>query len=190
SGRARSPVRRPHDNSGPTPERSEGEPMIRYGPVGGAAISDCGRWRYVLWRHTGIAGVRRLTFCGLNPSTADATQDDPTIRRMLGFARREGCAMLVVVNLFAWRATSPRDLWSSRRLGIDVVGPENDAYLRDALWHPDAIPVAAWGAVPAAYAQRSLEVRDMAPPLLCLGETKHGAPRHPLYLPGDAPLVP
>lgn len=157
---------------------------------GGAAVSECGRYRYCLWRRTGLRGLKRLVFVGLNPSTADAERDDPTIRRMRGFAEREDAAMLVVVNLFAWRATHPRDLFTARNAGHDIIGPENDQHLRDALWHHDAVPVVAWGAIPAQYGPRTRDVRRLAPPvLMCLGTSKLGAPRHPLYLRRDAELA-
>jgi hypothetical protein len=129
-------------------------------------------------------------FVGLNPSTADANTDDPTIRRMVGFARQHCAGWLLVVNLFAFVATKPRTLRDELKMGIDVVGPENDAYLRDALWHPDALAVAAWGAIHHTLRWRVDEVARLAPPLLCLGTTKAGHPRHPLYLRSGTPLVP
>lgn len=150
-----------------------------------------GEYRYDLTRGDEAASVaaRRMTFVMLNPSTADASVDDPTIRRCLGFARREGCALLTVVNLYALRATDPRALWSHP----DPVGPRNDAFLRaavsDAGWY-DGIMVAAWGV--NARADRVATLRGILNglPIWALGLTKDGSPRHPLYVRGDAPLVP
>src|SRR4051812_49823510 len=85
-----------------------------------AVISACGAYRYVLTRQVG-GGVRRATFIMLNPSTADASNDDPTIRRCIGFAQRWGCGQLAVLNLFAYRATDPADL----KRASEPVGPEN-----------------------------------------------------------------
>jgi len=131
-----------------------------------------------------------LLWIMLNPSTADETQDDATIRRVKAFTSRLGYAQLTVVNLYAWRATDPRDLWTAD----DPVGPENDAVLAMEAWAArmdDAPIVAAWGA--HAKAERVAEVLaipHLASRLHCLGVTKSGAPRHPLYLRADAPLVP
>jgi len=131
-----------------------------------------------------------LLWIMLNPSTADDNQDDATIRRVKAFTRRLGYAQLTVVNLYAWRATDPRDLWSAD----DPVGPDNDAILADESWtaRMDGSPiVAAWGA--HAKPERVAEVLAipfLASRLHCLGVTKSGAPRHPLYLPGDTALVP
>jgi len=150
-----------------------------------AVISSCGRFRYRLER---IWDDRpALTFVMLNPSTADADIDDPTIRRCMGFGRREGAGGIVVLNLFAWRATEPSEFL------IDRPGPENNDYLADALSHPRV--VCAWGA------HRYAEYAGGAKPFLrrakqqdvklwCLGKTKRGAPRHPLYVSADQPLEP
>src|SRR5689334_19453129 len=106
-----------------------------------AVISACGRYRYVLTRQVG-PGSRRATFVMLNPSTADATNDDPTIRRCIGFAREWGCGRLVVLNLFAFRATDPADL----KRAIDPVGPENRDWFERTLRPPHDGPlVCAWG---------------------------------------------
>lgn len=149
----------------------------------GAIISACGLYRYRLSRYwsTGKTAV----FVMLNPSTADATQDDPTIRRCIGFARREGCGGLVVVNLFAFRATSPDDM----KAAADPVGPENDAHIRAVTSAADGPVIAAWGAH-GSHGGRAAHVRGLiGAPLWCLSKTKAGAPGHPLYIKGDAPLI-
>lgn len=126
-----------------------------------------------------------MMFIGLNPSTADETNDDPTIRRCMGFARREGCGTLVMANLFAFRATDPAVM----KAHPEPVGPESDERLARALGRIDHI-VAAWG-VHGTHLGRDREVAEICKGrLLCLGTTKEGHPRHPLYVRGDAPLVP
>jgi hypothetical protein len=151
----------------------------------GASISPCCQYRYTLTRRFS-GDAREALFIMLNPSTADAIQDDPTIRRCLGFAAREGCGQLTVVNLFAFRATRPEDLIKA----ADPVGPVNDRYLADQIrTHRESggLIVAAWGAHDFAR-MRAREVAKRGP-FHCLGMTKAGDPRHPLYVRGDQPLV-
>jgi hypothetical protein len=149
-----------------------------------ALFSPCGAYRYRLSR--AWADGPTAAFVMLNPSTADATKDDPTIRRCIGFAKREGCGGLVVVNIFAFRATSPADM----RAADDPIGPDNDEHIMDALVDADGPVVAAWGSL-GSYRGRDHDVRLLTDvPLWCLGLTKAGAPRHPLYVKGDAPLLP
>jgi hypothetical protein len=151
-----------------------------------ARISECGTYRY--WLTRGWDDTRpALLFVMLNPSTADASIDDPTIRRCVGFARRDGYGSVAVANLFAYRATDPKALLTC----ADAVGPLNDQYLGMALTERArrGLPtVAAWGA--HAPAGRVADVLAIAPDAdwRCLGVTKAGAPRHPLYVRGDQPL--
>lgn len=154
---------------------------------GSAVLSPCGAYRYRL-RRLGLAtGNRRVVFVMLNPSTADAVVDDPTIRRCIGFARAFDCERLEVVNLYALRSPNPADLRDSTEAGIDPVGPDNDRSIREASDGASLI-VCAWGAHPMAVA-RVATVLDVLPrPLHCLGFTKHRAPRHPLYVPASTPL--
>lgn len=152
-----------------------------------AIISDCGKYRYVLRRSLGsvLRWYKPMLFIMLNPSTADATQDDPTIRRCMDFAKREGMTHLNVVNLFALRATDPAEL----KKAADPIGPENDRYIEEEVRrHSIGAVIAAWGAHPFA-AERAAEVLKKYPTLYCLGKTKSGAPRHPLYLRADSPLI-
>jgi hypothetical protein len=160
----------------------------------GAMISRDGRYRYILTRGAGMEQAQRwMCFVMLNPSTADATQDDPTIRRCLGFARRERCDGLVVVNLFALRATHPMTLQADG-MG-DPVGPENFDYVQfavDRLARRHLV-VCAWG-IHGRYMDQDLTMlgwlqRFEARPL-CLGITAAGDPRHPLYVRGETPLQP
>jgi hypothetical protein len=118
----------------------------------------------------------------LNPSTADAVRDDPTIRRCIGFARRWGYGGVEVVNLFAFRASDPRAL----RGAPDPVGEKNDRHLASVARRVDAM-VVAWG-VHGALAARDREVLTLLSRwarLLALGWTRSGSPRHPLYLRRD-----
>lgn len=149
-----------------------------------ASLSNCGRYRYSLTRRWGDGPT--CVFIMLNPSTADAEKDDPTIRRCIGFARREGCGSLVVVNLYAFRATKPKDLWAadpSARIG----GPDAETAFFKAAADADIL-IAAWGAATKRAEHWIVErYRDR---LMCLGKTKEGHPRHPLYVRNDAPLIP
>lgn len=171
-------------------------------PRGYARMSTCGKYRYSLTRTWGRfehrGGRRRCVFVALNPSTAPAEVDDPTIRRMVGFAQREACDELEVVNLFALRATKPSVLLRAK----SPVGPENDMAIRDAVTS-NALVIVAWGSHEAARRRAPAVLRILAhahgrrpdgsivlPGVFSLGLTKDGAPRHPLYLRKDAPLVP
>lgn len=153
-----------------------------------ARISDCGRYRYLLTRPTESILSERGTalFIMLNPSTADAEQDDPTIRRCRRFAKDWGCNGLTVANLYAYRATDPSELW----LADDPVGPDNDRQLADlAREYSEAI--CAWGAnAKPERVQQVVEIFQKAgAKLWCLGMTKSGAPRHPLYIRADQELI-
>jgi hypothetical protein len=148
-----------------------------------AVLSDCGRYRYKLTRNWNES-LPMLTFIMLNPSIADATLDDPTIRRCIGFARGRGFGGLQVLNLFAFRATDPVHMKAAN----DPVGSDNDSYIIAALTAAvaDSAPViAAWG-VHGAHNGRDAEVRKLSMEcgvkLMCLGSTKGGHPRHPLYV--------
>jgi hypothetical protein len=156
-------------------------------PTSKAILSDDGLYRYWLSRRWSEGPV--VTFVMLNPSTADASTDDPTIRRCIGFSKAHGAGGLDVVNLYALRSTDPKALWTVS----DPVGPMNDAHLRLAamLAGDNEWPIiAAWGA--NAKADRVAQVRRIEgmDRLTALGVTKDGAPRHPLYLRADAQLSP
>lgn len=153
-----------------------------------AVFSPCGRFRYRLDRDLGeplFVGNQANTtaaFVMLNPSTADAVQDDPTIRRCRWFAREKlRATRLIIVNLYAFRATDPEVLV---REGFPI-GPENDGHIFNALTDASAGVVVAWGKraqpqrVEAFVALAYLAGRD----LLCLRTNADGSPEHPLYLP-------
>jgi hypothetical protein len=152
--------------------------------TGTAILSACGLYRYRLTRRW--ADRPTCGFIMLNPSTADASQDDPTIRRCIGFAKREHCGALIVVNLFAFRATKPAALLDA----ADPVGPNADHELLDAIAEVDGPLIAAWGSW-AYINPRAADITAMiGRHCVCLGKTIDGHPRHPLYVKGDAPLIP
>lgn len=156
-----------------------------------AVLSDCGRYRYALeraWEPAPGAARRSALFVLLNPSTADASRDDPTLRRCLAFARAAGCSRLLVCNLFALRATDPAAL----RTAADPIGPDADAWLARSAAQAELI-VAGWGAHAAHHPERAARVHALLAargPLHCLGVTRGGHPRHPLYVAGVTALVP
>lgn len=124
-----------------------------------------------------------VLFIGLNPSTADAETNDPTVRRMIGFARRWGYGRLVVCNIFALRSTDPKALYTHP----DPVGSSNDWHLWDEAQRARMV-VAAWGNH-GAYRERSREVEEMLracrDAVHVLDLNKSGQPKHPLYVRGD-----
>ena len=154
----------------------------------GAVISDCGKYRYRLDRRWSDGPT--CVFIMLNPSTADHTQDDPTIRRCIGFAKREGCGALAVINVMAFRATKPKDLPRDFRI---AAGPENSAHIRSVVAEADGPIVAAWGAHKgAAWAGGKVLAicKAAGRQVYSLKTTQSGSPGHPLYVKADAPLVP
>ncbi|HRM73104.1 MAG TPA: DUF1643 domain-containing protein [Paracoccus sp. (in: a-proteobacteria)] len=151
-----------------------------------AVFSRCGLYRYALTREWGQGG--RVSFIMLNPSTADHLRNDPTIARCESRARDMGATGFRIVNLFAFRATDPREL----RATPEPVGPGNDADIRRAARWADQV-ICAWG-MHGGLHDRGREVRDLLRrqgiALLHLGLTRDGAPRHPLYLPRHRQAIP
>lgn len=153
-----------------------------------AVVSECGRYRYTLrrqWRGHPCRPEKIAVFVMLNPSTADAAKDDPTIRRCVSFARDWGCEEVEVVNLFAWRATSPTQL----RIVDEPVGTDNDAYIATAIERARRTigpVVVAWGAHAHEHSARVNRVLGiLGRPVFALGVTARGEPRHPLYVRGN-----
>lgn len=148
----------------------------------------CG-YRYTLSRGPWLDGEGTVLFVMLNPSTADTTRDDPTIRRCVGFAQRWGYHQLLVGNLYALRATDPRQLHQA----ADPVGPRNDYWLNKLAGMATEV-VVAWGATPHPQPERARHVLELlefqAGGARCLGQTKHLHPRHPLYVQRDATRMP
>ena len=149
-----------------------------------AVLSPCSRYRYRLTR-LWSTGTGTVVFIGLNPSTAAAKEDDPTILKCIRFAKSWGYSELCMLNLFAWRSTDPSVLSEVD----DPVGPENDAHLLEVAQSARCV-VAAWGNH-GNLLDRSNRVRSMLPDLHGLRLNKNGEPSHPLYLPArlkPAPL--
>lgn len=157
-----------------------------------AVISEDGRYRYELRRSVSPDGQGIACFIGLNASTADGERNDPSVRRMIGFARDWGYGELLLANSEPLRATDPRDLLAWRRGDT----PEhrharqvNLDHIASAVWEA-SIVVAAWGVhVQGGAALRAWIEHDLSVPLHVLGLTKHGYPRHPLYVRADTKPV-
>jgi len=157
--------------------------------LSGASLSHCGRYRYELWRHWDPVNRSFAGFIMLNPSTANAHEDDATIRQCRALAEHWGFGGIHVVNLYAFRATDPDDLVATFRNGTDVVGQFNDESIETMLRDDDlGVLVCAWGA-------NVDKVADIRERVVCsminnmsrigatvLGLTKRGHPRHPLRL--------
>ena len=159
-----------------------------------AVISDDQLYRYTLYREWAedpmFEGVKVLNFVMLNPSTADASVDDPTIRKCVGFAKCNGFNAIRVVNLFAYRATNPKDLLP---LGDQIFGPDNDSYIREI--PTEETVVAAWGSFPYPhnwlYRRVESVVKLLDRKLWCVkksGPDSVPRPWHPLYVP-YGPLI-
>lgn len=154
----------------------------------GATISDCGLYRYHLWRMWDEC-LPTMIFVMQNPSTADANDDDPTIRKCLGYARRDGFGSISVRNVFALRATDERELLTHP----DPVGSLNEENLL-ACRNVSMMTrlVVAWGnrlhkRLNRHY-QNAANICAMQG-AYCLGTNKSGEPKHPLFLHGDTPIV-
>jgi hypothetical protein len=150
-----------------------------------AEISECGQYRYFLsrWWNARMGG-RLCVFIGVNPSTADASEDDATIRKMVGFAARWGFDGIAVGNLFAHRATDVRELATA----MNPIGPDNDGWLLDMMNLANLV-VPCWGSsdklpkeLRSRIAEVSAVISQTATPVKCLGYTASGDPKHPLML--------
>ena len=153
----------------------------------GAVFSEDRVHRYSLTRSVSIhAGV--CVVCMLNPSTADEKRNDPSVNRCIHFAQALLCGTLIVVNLFAWRATDPAELKLQHGMvGRDIIGPENDQTIISAMAQA-TVPIVAWGNH-GTYLGRGdavLEMLDGIGPLRAFKMTQRKQPIHPLYLPNDA----
>ena len=156
-----------------------------------AQISDCGHYRYELRRIWNDA-LPPMLLVMLNPSKADAEEDDPTITRVMRRARDANCGSIIIVNLGAGRNTVPQ-MWMAMP---DPIGSKNDVSIRVALGEVLAkkgIAVVGWGAR-GGFMNRDRAflrmAKESAVPLYCLGKTKRGHPRHPLYVSYETQLTP
>lgn len=152
----------------------------------GATFSRCNRYRYRLWRVWDY-DLPTVAFIMLNPSTADASKLDPTVRRCVGYAKAWGFGALDVGNIFALRSTDPSILADV----TDPVGPENDLKLWQIAHEADAV-ICAWGVHGALYGRGRNVVAMLrnTKPLMVLRITREGHPAHPLYLPKDLTPIP
>ncbi len=151
-----------------------------------AVISDCGKYRYLLRRAWDNDRPRAL-FVMLNPSTADTETDDATIRSCIRLCKSWGYGSFEVVNLFGLRATDPSELQKATA----PIGVDNERVFEGAASRCDVV-VCAWGAHPFAARKSTFTVgmlRSRKPEVYCLGKTKKGAPKHPLYIKTGTPLV-
>ncbi|MEU0078635.1 DUF1643 domain-containing protein [Micromonospora tulbaghiae] len=152
-----------------------------------ATFSPCRTWRYSLTRRW-QPNTETICFLMLNPSVADAFKADRTVARCIDFARRWGFGGLLVLNCFGLRSTDPKGLLTHP----NPVGPDNDAVIGERLARLSGPVVAAWG-VHATYQDRAAQVAELVSTvgrrLMCLGVTKDGHPRHPLYVPGVTELA-
>lgn len=147
-----------------------------------AVISDCKKYRYMLrrsWDHNKM----RFLFIMLNPSTADADIDDPTIRSCTRLSNALGAGSFEVVNLFAFRATDPKELHNNKY--EENVGSDNGKFIGLSVQRCD-LSIVAWGAHELAVSEGKKVVKEILtyhrPAVFCLGKTKSNAPKHPLYI--------
>jgi len=156
-----------------------------------ASFSDCYKYRWTLTRclTVGAANYRHIpyvAYIGLNPSTADAINDDPTMRRLRHFTRKAGYAKFIMLNLFAFRATIPKDMKAAE----DPIGCGNTGTILSVTAESEtcAMTVACWG-THGSFMNRGGEVTDLLQrhgvELRCFGRNADGSPKHPLYLPND-----
>lgn len=156
-----------------------------------AILSPCGTYRYRLERNVMFTGGPTYAFFGVNPSTADATLDDATVRKWTGFVKRWGGRRFIVGNVFAYRATDVRELAQAS----DPIGPENIRHLQDIVAEADVL-VPCWGnrsKVPQQLRHRMAIVKShlmaSGKPVRCFGFTASGDPLHPLMLGYDTKLI-
>lgn len=148
-------------------------------------FSPCRRYRYSL-EHVidPLLNTGRVMWIGLNPSTADEQKLDPTLRRIRAFTQAWGYSAFVMTNLFAFRATDPKDMKAT----ADPIGEDNELMLQLIAENPATkLIIAAWG-THGDFNNRAM--MTMGGPLRgaelhCLEETKHGHPKHPLYVPSN-----
>jgi len=158
-----------------------------------AEFSDDRKYRYTLERRWGLPSPTIMFIC-LNPSTADEKLDDPTIRRCVGFSDREGFQNMILCNIFAFRATDPKDMKAAEY----PIGADNDMWIKKIAKDAKKI-VLAWGThgdylkredqVVAMLRTYVLTLNLLGKPLYCLGTTINRHPKHPLYLAKNTSLI-
>ncbi len=154
----------------------------------GAQFSECGEYRYALWRVWDNLQNGHCVFIGLNPSTANATEDDPTIRRCVDFAKRFNYSGLYMLNIFAYRATIPHKLYVVK----NPIGDENNKFIKMYCEAAEGYIIACWGNH-GKLLQRGKEVLDLLEyfnlKAKCFGLTGEKHPKHPLYLSKETKLI-
>ncbi len=154
-----------------------------------AILSPCKQYRYLLSRNNDslFAKIEPVLFCCLNPSTADATKNDPTTARLRSFTNAWGSRGFSIVNLYAFRSKEPADL----KTAADPVGPDNDGHLHAQLEKFGRV-ICGWGnGADPKRVERFCQIADNAgASLWCLDSNKNGSPKHPLYIKGDTTLKP
>jgi hypothetical protein len=159
---------------------------------GYAVFSECGTYRYELGGDIGAVEpllvaartIKPILWVLINPSDADAEEDDPTLRTLVVFSELWGYNRVMVGNLYGYKATVIKDMWQARKSGVDIIGPDNDAHLRQMISvvrRYDGRVMVGWG-VPGERA-RAREVHQMIGEAYCLRTNKDGSPVHPLYQP-------
>jgi hypothetical protein len=158
---------------------------LQDGVRGSAMFSDCGRYRYCLRRDWGEVGAPFVLWVAMNPSTAEADVDDPTIRKEMHYTRQMGLTSFVKVNVMDLRATDPR-----RLLTMNPRSDLNVPFIAEMAGKADRI-ICAWGALkpPLRRYADDVVMALRGHQLWCMGKTASGAPRHPLYLPNSAECV-
>lgn len=150
----------------------------------GAVFSDCKKYRYFLWRVFNPKG-KIANFIGLNPSTADEINDDPTLRRCISFAKSWGYGVVFMTNIFALRSTDPKGLLSVS----DPIGKANDLWMNAVTAESDLV-VACWGVHGSFLNRGHIVLSSFSKNVFHLGLTRDSHPRHPLYLKKDTKPIP
>jgi len=157
-----------------------------------AILSDCRKYRYRLYRDVGLFGDKVIAYFGINPSTADESIDDATVRKWRGFTKRNEGKAFVVGNVFAYRATNVNELGRVP----NPEGPENHAHVM-AIIHEADVLVPCWGSRSKIPMELHSKIDDLlgvllnsGKPVLCFGKTASGDPKHPLMLGYDTRLTP
>ena len=144
----------------------------------GASFSKCRTWRYLLWRRWSDGDM--VAFILLNPSSATEQEEDPTIRRCIGFAKMWGMGGLYILNIFALRSTDPNNLY----VADDPIGKDNDRFILDTC-RKSCLVVCGWGNHGAFLGRGKHVMRllnDNGIKAYCLGVNQSGEPKHPLYI--------
>lgn len=152
--------------------------MVQMPTVRVCHFSPCRKWRYSL-KVTWDDSLPFQVFICLNPSTADESKNDPTVKRCIQFSIDWGRGGFCMLNLFAWRDTKPEKM----KIQPDPIGPENTVeYLRRVVAESGCTPVAAWGKH-GTHLGRAAEVMAGLDKLDALRLNLDGTPEHPLYIP-------